>query len=78
MLKCVIREANMQLRDGQHCEWFIASILPHMRIALSQQKIGSQVEALEIAIRLHALPMQDATLGVQQIHSQLHNLYLEL
>jgi len=35
ILKCVIREANMQLTDSQHSEWFIASLLPHLRIALS-------------------------------------------
>jgi len=77
-LKCVIREANMQITDGQHCEWFIASLLPHLRISLSQQKIGTQAEALEIMMRLHATPMKDATLGVQQIHSQLQSLCLEL
>lgn len=35
-LKCVIREANLQCIDGQHYEWFIASLLPHLRIALSK------------------------------------------
>lgn len=35
-LKCVIWEANMQLTDGQHRKLFIASLLPHLRIALSQ------------------------------------------
>jgi len=68
-LKCMIREANMQLIDGQHREWFIDSLLPHLRIALSQQKIETQAKALEIEMRLHATPMQDVTLGVQQIHS---------
>ena len=68
-LKCVIHEANMYLTDGQHHEWFIASLFPHLRIALSQQKIGTQVEAMEIMMRLHAKPIQDATLGVQYIRS---------
>lgn len=52
-LKCKIREANMNLTDGQHREWFVASLLPHLRVALSQQKITNQAEALEIAMRLH-------------------------
>ena len=39
ILKCKIREANMNLTDGQHCKWFVASLLPHLRVALSQQKI---------------------------------------
>ena len=33
-LKCVIGKANMHLTDGQHCVWFIASLLPHLRISL--------------------------------------------
>jgi len=78
MLKCVILEANMELIYGQHREWFIASLLPHLRIALLQQKIGTQAEALEIMMRLHVTPIQDVTLGVQQIHSQLQSLHLEL
>lgn len=34
-LKCVICEDSMQLTDGQHCKWFIASLIPHLRIAFS-------------------------------------------
>ena len=33
-LKCIIREANMNLTDGQHHEWFVALLLPHLRVAL--------------------------------------------
>ncbi len=40
--------------------------------------MGTQAKALEIMVRLHETPIQDATLGVQQIHSQLQNLYLEM
>ena len=68
-LKCTIREANMNLMDGKHREWFMASLLPHLRVALSQQNITTQAEALEIAIRLHETPMQDPSLGVQKIHA---------
>jgi hypothetical protein len=53
---------------GQHREWFIASLLPHLRDCFITTKDGTQVEALEIAMRLHETPIQDATLGVQQIH----------
>jgi len=49
-----------------------------MRSALSQQKITTQEEALEIAMRLHETPMQDPNLGVQQIHVQLKNICLEM
>lgn len=62
-LKCMIHEANMNLTDGQHCEWLVASLLPHLRVALSQQKIWTQAEAMEIAMRLHETPIQDLNLG---------------
>lgn len=67
----------MNLTDSQHQDWFIVALLPHLIITLSQQKIGTQVEALEIAMRLHETPIQDATLGVQWIHAELQNLYLK-
>jgi len=35
-LKCKTCQANMNLIDGQHHEWFVASLLPHPRVALSQ------------------------------------------
>lgn len=77
-LKCMIRKANIHLTDSQHHEWFIASLLPHLRIALSQRKIRTQAESLEIAMRLHEMPIQDASLEVQQILSQLQDQCLEL
>jgi len=64
-LKFTIPEANMTLMDGQHCEWFVASLTPHLRNAMSQQRLTTQVEALEIAMRLHETPIQDPNLGVQ-------------
>lgn len=74
----MIREANMKLMDGKHREWFVASPMPHLRSALLQQKITTQMEASEISMRLHETPMQDPNLGVQQIHMRLKNLCLEM
>ena len=31
-LKCKIYEAKMNLTDGQHREWFVDSLLPHLRV----------------------------------------------
>ena len=56
-LKCTIREANMNLTDRQHHEGFVASLLPYLRSALSQEKITTQAEALEISMRLHKTPL---------------------
>jgi len=77
-LKGMICEANMTLTDGQHHAWFVASLMPHLRTVLSQQKLSTQAEALEIAMRLHETPIQDPGLGMQQIHAQLKNLCLEM
>lgn len=77
-LKCTICEANMNLTYGKHREWFLASLLQHLRVALLQQKITTQVEALDISMRLHETLMQDPNLGVQQIHVQLKILCLEM
>ena len=77
-LKGMIREDNMTLIDGQHCAWFVESLTPHLRMTLSQKKLSSQAEALEIEMRLHETPIKDLGLGVQQIHTQLQNLCLEM
>jgi len=63
-LECMIREGNMNLTDGQHRKWFVASLLPHLRSVLPQQKITTQVEVLDISMRLHETLMQDTNLGV--------------
>ena len=43
-----------------------------------QQKVTSQSEALEIAMRLEASPMFESTLGMDQLQKQLVNITLEL
>ena len=52
-LKCTICEANMTLIDGKPREWFVTSLMVHLRNALSQQRLTNQVEALEITMKLH-------------------------
>jgi len=52
-LKSTIREANMTLTDGQHHTWFVMSLAPHLQMTLSQQRISTQAEALEIAMSMH-------------------------
>ena len=77
-LKSMIREANMTLMNVQHHAWFVASLTPHLRKALSQQKLSTQAEVLEMSMQLHETLIQDLGLGVQQIHTQLQNLCLEI
>lgn len=74
----MIHEANMTLTDGQYRAWFVASLALQSRTTLSQQKFSTQVEALEMAMRLYETPIQDLGLGFQQIHAQVQNLCLEM
>ena len=43
-----------------------------------QQKVTSQSEALEIAMRLEASSMSESALGMDQLQQQLVNITLEL
>lgn len=74
----MVYEANMTLMDRQHCTWFVVLLMPHLRNGLSQQKMSTQAEALEIIMRLPETPIQGPNLGVQQIHVYLKKLCLEM
>lgn len=74
----MIQQANMNITDEQHKEWYIASLLPHLRLPLSQRKIAMQEEVVEIMMRFEVSPIQDMNIEVQQIHSDLVSLHLEL
>jgi len=64
-LKYTIREANMTLTDGKHHELFVSLLTPYLRNVLSQQRLTTQAEDLEIVMRLHKTPIEDPNLGVQ-------------
>ena len=64
-LKRKICEANMMLTHELHHTWFVASLTPHLRMSLSQKKLSTQAEALQMEMRLHETPIQDPELGVQ-------------
>lgn len=77
-LKCTIFEANMMLTNGQYREWFVASLTPHLLNALSQKRLTTQVETLEVGMRLDKTLIQDPNQGVQQIRTELKKLCLEM
>jgi hypothetical protein len=52
-------------------------LLPHIRCPLTQQKVMSQPEALEIVMKLEASPVGDGT-GMAQVQSQLVVLMIQL
>jgi hypothetical protein len=40
-LKTLTGHLSFQIPDEQNKEWFIASLLPHIRVPLMQQKVAS-------------------------------------
>jgi hypothetical protein len=69
---------SFQIPNENNKEWFIVSLLPHIRVPLMQQKIASQVEALDIAMKLESTPMGESCSGMSQILSQLTSLSLQV
>ena len=53
--KMLMAQVSFQMSDVQHKEWFIVALVSHIRHPLMQQKIATQREALEIAMKLEAL-----------------------
>jgi hypothetical protein len=75
--KDVMGRLTFQIPDQQHQEWFIAGLLPHIRRPLIQQKVVSQPEALEIAMKLEASLTGD-TGGMAQVQMQLVALTIQV
>jgi hypothetical protein len=75
--KDLMGRMNFQIPDQQHQEWFIAGLLPHIHRPLIQQKVVSQPEALEIAMKLESSPVGDSG-GMAQVQTQLVALTIQL
>ena len=65
-----------EMRDIQHKEWFIAALVPDIRLSLMQQTIATQSEALEIAMKLEASPVGKNVVSMNQIQKKLANITL--
>jgi hypothetical protein len=76
--KTLTGRLSFQIREEKKKEWFIISLLPHIRVPLMQQKFASQVEALEISMKLESSPMGESSSGMNQILSQLTSLSLHV
>jgi hypothetical protein len=50
---------TFHIPDEQHQKWFIASLFPHICCPLMSQKVTSQLEALEITMKLEASHVGD-------------------
>jgi hypothetical protein len=76
--KTLTGHLSFQIPDEQNKEWFIAALLPHIRVPLMQQKVTSQAEALEISMKLEATPVGESSPGMSQILNQLTSLSLQV
>jgi hypothetical protein len=76
--KILIVHLSFQIPDKQNKEWFIATLLPHIKVPMMQQKIASWAEALEITMKLESTPMAESISGMSQILSHLTSLSLQV
>lgn len=68
---------SFEILDMTHKKWFISRLFPHIKASLMQQKVVSQSEAIDIAMRLEASPIRAFDIGVSQIQMQLAELTLK-
>jgi hypothetical protein len=76
--KTLTGRLTFQIPDEHNKEWFSVSLLPHIRVPLMQQKISSQAEALEIAMKIESTPIGESISGMSQILSQLTSLSMQV
>ena len=64
--------------DLQHCKWFISGFLQHIIIPLKQQKVNTQVNFLEVAIRLEVTLGGEVTPRMEQVQTRIVELTMQL
>ena len=65
--KTLMARFSFKMSDVKHKEWFIAALVPHIRQPLMQQKITTQDESLEMAMKLEASPIGQNSVGMNHI-----------
>ena len=76
--KALIDQVSFEFELEQHKEWFIAALLPHIRLPLMQQKIQTQDDALEMVMKLEASPLAETSTGMTNPQNKLANLTLQM
>jgi hypothetical protein len=75
--KDLMGRLTFQIHDQHHQEWLNSRFLPHIHRPLIQQKVASQPEALEIAMKLESSPIGDSG-GMAGVQTQLSTLTIQL
>ena len=65
--KTLMARVSFSMSDVQHKEWLIVTLVSHIRQPLMQQKIAMHSEALEIALKLKASPIEESVVEMSQI-----------
>ena len=60
---------SFEFAPEQHKEWFIAALLPHIRLSLMQQKLQTRDDALEMAMKLEASPLAETSAGMTTLQT---------
>ena len=76
--KALIDQVNFEFAPKKHKEWFIAALLPHIRLPLMQHKLQMQDDALEMAMKLEDSPLAETNTGMTNLQNQLANLTLQM
>ena len=74
--KALIDQVSFEFAPEQHKEWFIAALLPHIRLPLMQQKLQTQDDALEMAMKLEDSPLAESSTGMETLQNELANIIL--
>jgi len=67
--KTLMERVNFDMNDIQHKKWFIPAFLTPIRLQLTQQKIATLSEVLEIAIKLEASLNGENAVDINQIQT---------
>jgi hypothetical protein len=76
--KTMTNHLSFHILDEQHKECFIASLLPHIRVPMMQEKVTSQSKVVEIAMKLEVASVVKSSSGMSQILNQLTSLSLQV
>lgn len=76
--KSLMDKIAFLIHAQQHKEWFIATLVPHIRMPFFQQRLAPQAKALEATIIMEASPIGESCVGMAQVQWQLDVLTLQL
>ena len=62
--KTLLSHVSFDTDAQKHREWFIAVLLPHIRLSLMQQKVILQAKVLEITMKFKASSIAETSPGM--------------